>query len=137
MITLAIDGQPVKASEGTTVLDAARKLGIEIPTLCFLEGCRPETSCMVCLVKDLRTGKFLPACATTVWDGLAVESETDEVHAMRRTALELLLGDHLGDCEAPCRLAHPLHRRGAVRPGRRAGGNLRGGRVSVGQNPAL
>jgi len=88
---------------------AARKLGIDIPTLCFLEGRAPQTSCMVCLVKVDGGERLLPACATKVRDGMRVESETDEVRQARRMALELLLGDHLGDCIAPCHAVCPAH----------------------------
>jgi len=62
---------------------------------------------MVCLVKVVDTGRFVPACDTQVFEGMVIESETPEVQDLRRNALELLLGDHLGDCHAPCRLVHP------------------------------
>ncbi len=84
------------------LLDAARKLGIDIPALCFLPGHDPSTSCMVCVVKLAGSGRFVPSCATTAVDGMEVESETDEVRHLRRANLELLLSDHLGDCIGPC-----------------------------------
>ena len=108
-LRITIDSQPHLVAPGTTVLDAAKAAGIAIPTLCHLNGCKPPASCMVCLVKDLKTGANLPSCATQVVDGMQVESETEEVHALRRTAIELLLSDHVGDCLAPCTLACPLH----------------------------
>ena len=107
MPKLTIDNRPVEVEPGATVLDAARKLGIDIPTLCFLEGRPAQTSCMACLVKV--NGQLVPACATIATNGMRVESETDEVHGARRTALELLLGDHLGDCVAPCQAVCPSH----------------------------
>lgn len=109
MPALTIDRRPVQVPPGATVLDAAEKLGIEIPTLCFLRGYEPATSCLVCLVKDVRTGQLLPACATLVTDAMQIESETAELHLVRRTALELLLSDHVGDCRAPCFFACPAH----------------------------
>jgi ferredoxin len=106
MPKLTIDNREVEIEPGGTILQAARKLGIEIPTLCFNEECQPSTSCMVCVVKLKREGAarggFVPSCATVAEDGMEVESETDEVHKARRVALELLLSDHLGDCIAPC-----------------------------------
>ena len=84
-------------------------LGIEIPTLCFLQGYEPSTSCQVCLVRNRLTNQLVPACATRVSEGMQIESETPEVHAIRRTALELLLSDHVGDCLAPCFFACPAH----------------------------
>jgi ferredoxin len=109
MPTITIDDTPVEVSSGATVLDAARQLGIEIPTLCFLEGYKPSTSCQVCLVRDLETNRFVPSCATQAVDGMRIASETPDVHRVRRTALELLFSDHVGDCLAPCFFACPAH----------------------------
>ena len=103
---IIFDGKELEASEGTTILGIARQQGIEIPTLCFLENCTPlSTSCLVCLVKA--DGKMVPACATVAVDGMAVESETDEVRQLRKASLELLLSDHYGDCYATCQIACP------------------------------
>jgi len=106
MPKLTIDHREVEIEPGGTILQAARKLGIEIPTLCFNEECQPSTSCMVCVVRVKRTssvrGGIVPSCATVAVEGMEIESETDEIHEARRVALELLLSDHLGDCIAPC-----------------------------------
>jgi ferredoxin len=107
MIQITIDNQQVEVPVGSTILDAAQKLGIEIPTLCFLKRYPPNTSCMVCVVKVNGRSKLLPACATKVEQSMHVESETDEVHQARQTALELLLSDHLGDCMGPCQVICP------------------------------
>jgi len=106
---LRIDNREVAVESGHTILDAARKLGIHIPTLCFRQGQEPNASCMVCVVKLKGQPHLVPACATRAEDGMEVESETPEVHQARRRSLELLLGDHLGDCEAPCQSACPAH----------------------------
>lgn len=100
MIKLTIDNRKVEVEPGSTLLDAARKLGIDIPTLCFREGYQPSTSCLACVVKI--DSRIVPSCATMAREGMEVESETDEVQQARRTALELLLSDHVGDCMAPC-----------------------------------
>ncbi len=102
MPKLTIDQREVEVSEGATLLDAARKLDIHVPTLCYLEGCDASTSCLVCMVKLVDSGKLVPSCGTLAVEGMTVESETEEVHQIRRSALELLLSDHLGDCLAPC-----------------------------------
>jgi len=94
---------------GATILDAARRLDIEIPTLCFLDGYAPSTSCQICTVKLIGDNRFVPSCGTQAVDGMRVESETPDVHRIRRTALELLLSDHVGDCYAPCFFACPAH----------------------------
>jgi len=107
MPKLRIDDREVEVPPGATILDAARKLGIDIPTLCFLEGYEPSTSCLVCMVKVCNEDRLVPACATGAVDGMEIESETDEVRRVRRTALELLLSDHVGDCLAPCQFMCP------------------------------
>jgi len=109
MPKLFIDNRQVEVPEGGTILDAARKLGIDIPTLCFRRGRRPSTSCMVCVVKVAGRDRLVPSCTAPAVEGMRVESETPEVREARRTALELLLGDHLGDCDAPCQVACPAH----------------------------
>jgi len=117
MVSLLIDGQPVEVAEGATILDAARKLGLQIPTLCHRNGqsdgaqgaCDPLTSCMVCVVRVNGAAKLSPSCATKAANSMRVESETPEVKAARKTALELLLADHAGDCLAPCQLICPAH----------------------------
>ncbi len=109
MPKLWIDDRPVEVPEGATLLDAARKLGLDVPTLCYLEGCHASTSCQVCIVKLVDLNRYVPSCGMPAGEGLRVESETPEVHHLRRTALELLLSDHVGDCLAPCYFACPAH----------------------------
>src|ERR1051325_2186995 len=98
MPRLTIDNRSVDVPPGGTVLDAARVLGIDIPTLCHLDGYEPSTSCMLCLVKVKGRNRLVPSCATVAEEGMEVESETPQVRQVRRTGLELLLSDHLGDC---------------------------------------
>jgi len=109
MPKLTIDGQSVHVPEGATILNAAQALGIDIPTLCFLKELAPLTSCMVCVVKVEGRKNLLPACGTTVQEGMVVLSEDLVVHTARRTAFELLLSDHVGDCMGPCQIACPAH----------------------------
>jgi ferredoxin len=105
MPKLTIDNKEVEVPAGWTILQAAGKLGITIPTLCHLQGEEPLTSCFVCLVRV--NGKLVPSCATPVTEGMAVESECPDVLSARRTALELLLSDHVGDCVGPCHAICP------------------------------
>lgn len=109
MPRLTIDQREVEVPPGTMILDAARNLGIDVPTLCFLQGYKPPTSCLVCMVKVLGNDRLVPSCGTPAEDGMEIESETEEVHQVRRSALELLLSDHLGDCLAPCYFGCPAH----------------------------
>ncbi len=98
---------PVTVNEGTSIMEAAAALGISIPSMCFSPGMSNHPSCMVCLVKDLDRENLVPACAMPVSAGMKILTDTEEVREARKEALELLLSDHLGDCEAPCRLSCP------------------------------
>jgi NADPH-dependent glutamate synthase beta subunit-like oxidoreductase/ferredoxin len=109
MPRLTIDQRDVEVPLGATILDAAQALGIEIPTLCHLKGRAALTSCLVCMVKLRNPDRLVPSCGTQAVDGMVVESDTAEVHQVRKTALELLLSDHVGDCLAPCYFTCPAH----------------------------
>ncbi len=109
MVTMFIDNREVVVAPGATVLDAARTLGLDIPSLCHADGHPPQTSCMLCQVKLTPTNRFVPSCATIAVEGMRVESESQEVREVRRTGLELLLSDHAGDCAAPCQNTCPCH----------------------------
>jgi ferredoxin len=107
---ITIDGRKVAVQPGKSVLEAARQIGLDIPTLCHLEKCGPLNTCLVCLVKvlDNGQGRLVPACGTKAVPAMVIESETEEVHQARRTALELLFSDHVGDCLSPCQRLCPL-----------------------------
>ena len=107
MIRLKIDHIGLEVPEGTTIMEAAGQAGIPIPSMCYLKGYGNHPSCMVCLVKDNNTGGFVPSCAMQVTNGMDITASDTEVMVARRQALELLLSDHVGDCEAPCSLACP------------------------------
>jgi formate dehydrogenase major subunit len=106
-LKLTIDGQPVEVERGATILDAARKLGIEIPTLCHADGVAPFGSCFLCVVRVEGRRNLAPSCVAPAEDGMRVTTQSDEIRAARRLALELLFSDHVGDCVAPCTLACP------------------------------
>ena len=107
-ITLTIDGQSVTVPHGSTVLDAALKLGLNIPTLCHLAGIKENRpSCMACVVRIGNDSRLSPSCSTKVLPGMVVASETPEVKAARKAALELLFSDHLGDCISVCQRVCP------------------------------
>lgn len=110
-IKFKIDGKEVIARDGETIRSAAVKANIDIPALCTNGIVSKTTSCFVCVVKDVKTGRFLPSCSACPSEGQEVESDTAEVRDMRRTALGLLLSEHTGDCEAPCMVACPAHAR--------------------------
>jgi len=138
---LVIDHREMEVPDGGTILDAARKLGLEIPTLCHLDGCRPSTSCMVCVVKVKAAGggqdRLVPSCGALAEDGMQIESETEEVRQARTAALELLLSDHLGDCIAPCQRTCPARMDIPSMVRQIAAGNLRDAIVTVKRDIAL
>ena len=107
MPKLTIDQREVEVPPGATILDAARKLGIDIPALCFLEGCEPSTSCLCCLVKLDGNGA---ACAF-VRDSCRRRGRRSKAKRPKSMPPGAILGiavsDHLGDCVAPCYLAVP------------------------------
>lgn len=105
MPTLQINGKKVTVAESATLLEAAHALDITIPTLCWRKGLPHVTSCMLCVVEDRRTGTLYPACSRPAENDMQIATDTEAVLTSRRTALELLLSDHLGDCEGPCRRA--------------------------------
>ncbi len=106
-IRLTIDGRSVEVGPGATVLDAARRLGVEIPTLCHADGVEPVGSCFLCVVRVEGRRGLVPSCVAPAEDGMVVTTGSEEVRAARRAALELLLSDHVGDCVAPCTTACP------------------------------
>jgi hypothetical protein len=109
MVKLTIDNQSISVNPGTTVWQAARSIGIDIPTMCYREETGHITSCMVCLVKNAKTNQLFASCSTPAADGQVIITNDPEVIESRKTALELLLSEHTGDCEAPCQLVCPAH----------------------------
>ncbi|MCP3968551.1 MAG: FAD-dependent oxidoreductase [Lentisphaerae bacterium] len=108
-IKIKLDGKDIVADSNKTILQIAEENGIQIPTLCHNQKVSRTTSCFVCVVKDAKTGRFLPSCSSCPVEGQEIESSSEEVRDMRKTALELLLSEHAGDCEAPCTVACPAH----------------------------
>lgn len=109
MINLRIDNIDLSVAEGTTILKAAESIGIKIPTMCFSEQVENHASCMVCMVKSVDSEALFPSCETKVQEGMDLLSEHPEVIEYRKEAVELLLSDHVGDCEAPCKTSCPLY----------------------------
>jgi hypothetical protein len=109
MVRLKIDNREVTAEEGSVLIEAIRGTGVEVPTMCYLQGEAHFTSCMVCVVKDRKSGRIIPSCSLPVEEGMDIISSDGEVVEARRMALELLLSEHVGDCEAPCQTYCPAH----------------------------
>ncbi len=97
LVELTIDGQEVRVEKGTTVLDAARSIGISIPTLCHYHGIDAIGACRLCLV-DTGGRNLAASCVTVAEDGMEVKTNTPKVREARRTVLELILSAHPDDC---------------------------------------
>lgn len=107
MVNLTIDGVAVEAEEGSTILAAAAKAGIEIPNLCFMKDLAPYGACGVCVVEVEKCPKLLRACSAKVAEGMVVNTRSERALRARKLALELMMGDHDGDCRGPCSLNCP------------------------------
>lgn len=109
MIEVVLNGKTVSAEPGTTILELARRHGIEIPTLCHDEELNPYGSCWVCAVEVSGRRGFVTSCGTVVTPGMDIRTESEEIASARKMALELLISNHYADCEAPCKIACPDH----------------------------
>jgi predicted molibdopterin-dependent oxidoreductase YjgC len=90
MVEITIDGRPVSVPEGSTLLDAARSIGIDTPTLCFLESLTPVNVCRICVVEVEGTRALVPACSRQAEPGMVVKTDSQRVQLSRRLVLELL-----------------------------------------------
>jgi len=94
--TVIINGKKATFRPGQTILDVARANNIDIPTLCYLEGCRPTGSCRICLVEIKGLKSLQTACSTPAVSGMDIQTESEAVVRARREIIELMLasGDH-------------------------------------------
>jgi predicted molibdopterin-dependent oxidoreductase YjgC len=100
MVNITIDGQPVVARQGQTILDAARMVHIRIPTLCYLERVEPIGACRLCVVEVEGTATPVTACTTPVGEGMVIRTNTPFLEEMRRETLKLLFLRHPLNCGA-------------------------------------
>ena len=98
MINLKINGNPVSVPEGTNILDAAKRLQIKIPALCYHPDLPAWAGCGLCIVKQRNSPKTLRACATACTEGMDIVTHDPELYSIRRTVLELILSNHPNDC---------------------------------------
>ena len=89
-IEIKIDGESVAVAEGSTILDAAKKLGIDTPTLCFLESLTPVNVCRVCVVELEGARTLVPACSRKVEPNMSIRTDSERVRLSRRLVLEFL-----------------------------------------------
>lgn len=98
MINLSIDGIKVQAEKGTTILEAAKLAGIDIPTLCFLKDINEVGDCRMCIVEVEGRRGFATSCIQTVEEGMIVHTHTPNVLEARHVILDLIISNHSKDC---------------------------------------
>jgi formate dehydrogenase major subunit len=108
-VNIILNGKHTTANAGDTILEVARNHGIDIPTLCYDDRLKPNSSCFVCVVEVDQNGKkgMQPSCSTFVNEGMHINTSNDAVKKSRKTALELLLSNHYADCVGPCTVECP------------------------------
>ena len=117
MVNVMIDGVSVQVEAGSTVLQAAQKAGINIPTLCYLKDVNQLGACRVCLVEVKGAKALQPSCVYPVREGLEVYTNTAKVREARKGVVELLLSNHPSDClncvrSGNCELQQLAHQMG-------------------------
>lgn len=109
MIHLTINGKAITAPQGSTILEAARANGIDIPTLCYDKAVEIYGACGLCVVEAQGIPKLLRSCSAKCSEGMVINTESERVVRSRKIAMELLMSAHDGDCVAPCQLNCPAH----------------------------
>lgn len=99
MINLTIDNSPIEVEEGTSVLEACKQSGINIPTLCYLEKIQAIGACRVCLVEIEGVKDLVASCVMPVSEGMKVSTNNRRVRDARKVVVELLLSEHEGECQ--------------------------------------
>ena len=98
IISAIIDGIEVNVKNGTTILEAAKEVGIDIPTLCFLKDINEIGDCRICLVEVQGARGFVTACMQKVEQGMVIKTNTDQVNEARKNVLKLILSSHDKKC---------------------------------------
>jgi len=98
IVHLKINSIPVEVEDGTTILLAARKAGVTIPTLCYHDDLKPFGSCGLCIVKQEGSAKILRACAAPVSENMSIITHDHELFKVRKTILEMILSTHPSSC---------------------------------------
>ncbi len=106
-VNIILNGTIVDGFKGETILDLARRNGIEIPTLCNDPRLEPFTSCFVCVVEVEGMRGLQPSCSTKISEGMHITTDSAKVHTARKTALDLLVSNHYADCIGPCKQTCP------------------------------
>src|SRR5712691_11121785 len=154
-ITLKIDDRDVTVPPGTLVIEAARRMGIKVPSFCYYPGLSLQAACRMCLVEVEKAPKMQTACTLVAMPGMVVRTGTEQVHQARKAMLEFLLANHPldcavcdkgGECELQEMVRGDLLRRAALHPvfplrprvrrgHGRQGARRRPARLAIGDHP--
>ncbi len=97
-VTLTVDGKKVTAPAGTLLIEACKRVGIEVPSFCYYPNLSLQGACRMCLVKIEKMPKLQTACTTVISEGMIVTSDSEEIKQARKSMVEMLLGNHPLDC---------------------------------------
>ncbi len=97
-VNVTLNGQPVSGEKGTTILQLAKENGIDIPTLCFLEGLSPTGSCRMCVVEVKGSRTLVASCHTPIVPDMDIQTHSPKVLKARRVIIELLMANHVDNC---------------------------------------
>jgi len=119
-VTFNLNGKDIVVPPGTLVIEAARRLGTEVPSFCYYPGLSLQAACRMCLVEVEKAPKLQTACTLVATPGMIVRTDTEQVHAARKNMLEFLLTNHPLDCPVcdkggECELQDMVFRYGADR----------------------
>ncbi|MDO8943694.1 MAG: 2Fe-2S iron-sulfur cluster-binding protein, partial [Desulfobacterales bacterium] len=98
MFAIEANGQTIEAKKGATILQTLTRAGINVPTICHMEGLLPSGTCRMCVVEVEGFGGLVPSCSYPVAEGMKIRTNTPEIMQTRRTIVELLLSNHPDDC---------------------------------------
>jgi len=106
-LNIIINGKRYFGIKGETILECAKRAGIEIPTLCNDPRLDPYSSCYVCVVEVEKMKGLQPACSTRINEGMVIHTDNEKVRNARKCALDLIVSNHYADCVAPCKMTCP------------------------------
>ncbi len=105
--TITVDGKAIEAAAGDNLLEVAINNNIDIPHMCYDPRLEPFGSCRLCFIEISGRPDPVPACSVSISDGLEVVTNSGAIRQLRKSALELLMAEHCGDCVPPCQMACP------------------------------
>jgi len=106
-VNIILNNNIVEGLRGETILELAKRHGIEIPTLCNDPRLEPFTSCFICVVEVEGLRGLQPSCSTKINEGMRIETDNEKIHRARKAALDLLVSNHYADCIGPCKQTCP------------------------------